>query len=156
MVQKVKEINRERRKRNGYRPFTGKSCDADEIATHPEYELDFIAAPPRMKYYMRYSSYIYNIYLKYISEEDIFVYSIDEVFCDITHYLNYYQMSAKDLVTMIIKDVYDSTGITATSGIGTNLYLAKVAMDIVAKHAKPNEFGVRIALLNQSTYRKLL
>ena len=156
VIQKVKEINRERRKRNGYKPFTGKSCDADELATHPEYELDFIAAPPRMKYYMRYSSYIYNIYLKYISEEDIFVYSIDEVFCDITHYLNYYQMSAKDLVTMIIKDVYDSTGITATSGIGTNLYLAKVAMDIVAKHAKPNEFGVRIALLNQSTYRKLL
>lgn len=156
VIQKVKEINQERRRKNHYKPFTGKSSDAKELEEHPEYELDFIAAPPRMKYYMKYSTDIYNIYLKYISSDDIFVYSIDEVFCDITNYLNYYKKTAKELVTMIIKDVYETTGITATSGIGTNLYLAKVAMDIVAKHVEANEFGVRVALLNQKTYRKLL
>ncbi len=154
--EKVKEINKERRKKNNYKPFTGKSCDANELAKHPEYELDFIVAIPRMYYYMKYSTDIFNIYLKYISEEDILVYSIDEVFCDITNYLKYYNMTAKELVTHIITDVYKTTGITATSGIGTNMYLAKVAMDIVAKHTKPNEFGVRIAMLNQKTYRKLL
>ncbi len=154
--ERVKEINKERRKKNNYKPFTGKSCDANELAKHPEYELDFIIAMPRMYYYMKYSTNIFNIYLKYISEEDILVYSIDEVFCDITNYLNYYKMNAKELVTHIIHDVYTSTGITATAGIGTNMYLAKVAMDIVAKHAKPNDYGVRIALLNQKTYRKLL
>ena len=154
--EKVKEINKERKKKNKYKPFTGKSCDANELAEHPEYELDFIVAIPRMYLYMKYSRDIYNIYLKYISEEDILVYSIDEVFCDITNYLKYYNMTAKELVTHIITDVYKTTGITATSGIGTNMYLAKVAMDIVAKHTKPNEFGVRIAMLNQKTYRKLL
>ena len=156
VVQKVKEINKERKKKNKYKPFTGKSYDAKVLEEHPDYELDYIVAIPRMYYYMRYSRDIYNIYLKYISEEDILVYSIDEVFCDITNYLNYYKMSAKELVTHIITDVYKTTGITATAGIGTNMYLAKVAMDIVAKHAKPNDFGVRIALLNQNTYRKLL
>ena len=156
VVQKVKEINKERKKKNNYKPFVKKSYDANELAKHPEYELDYIVAMPRMYYYMKYSTAIYNIYLKYISEEDILVYSIDEVFCDITNYLNYYKMSAKELVTTIIHDVYTKTGITATAGIGTNMYLAKVAMDIVAKHTTPNEYGVRIAMLNQKTYRKLL
>ena len=109
-----------------------------------------------MAFYMKYSTKIYNIYLKYFSEEDIYVYSIDEIFCDITPYLKIYKMRAKDLVTKVIQDVYKTTGITATAGIGTNLYLCKVAMDIVAKHIKPDKNGVRIAGLDEMTYRKLL
>jgi len=109
-----------------------------------------------MSYYMEYSTKIYNIYLKYFSPEDIYVYSIDEVFIDITHYLNTYKMKARELITKVIHDVYNTTGITATAGIGTNLYLCKVAMDIVAKHAKPDKNGVRIAGLDELTYRKLL
>lgn len=103
---------------------------------------------------MNYSTKIYNIYLKYIAPEDIYVYSIDEVFCDITNYLKFYNMTPRELVTKMIKDVYDTTGITATAGIGTNLFLAKVAMDVVAKHTEPNEFGVRIAGLDEMSYRK--
>ena len=109
-----------------------------------------------MAFYMKYSTKIYNIYLKYFSEEDIYVYSIDEIFCDITPYLKIYKMSEKDLVTKVIQDVYKTTGITATAGIGTNLYLCKVAMDIVAKHVKPDKNGVRIAGLDEMTCRKLL
>ena len=109
-----------------------------------------------MAHYIDYSANIYNIYLKYIAKEDIFVYSIDEVFMDITNYLKYYKMSPKDLITKIINDVYDTTGITATGGIGTNLFLAKVAMDVVAKHTEANLFGVRIAELNEMSYRKML
>ena len=118
--------------------------------------VEFIIAPPRMAWYMKYSKDIYNIYLKYFSADDIIVYSIDEIFCDITHYLKTYKMSARELVTKVIQDVYQTTGITATVGIGTNLYLAKVAMDIVAKHAQPDKNGVRIAGLDEMTYRKLL
>ena len=106
-----------------------------------------------MKYYMKYSTNIYNIYLKYLAPEDIYVYSIDEVFCDITSYLKVYKMTPKELVTKIIKDVYDTTGITATAGIGTNMYLAKIAMDIVAKKTEANEYGVRIAELDEMSYR---
>ena len=109
-----------------------------------------------MAYYMKYSTKIYDIYLKYFAPEDIFAYSIDEVFCDVTHYLKTYKMSARELVTKVIQDVYETTGITATAGIGTNLYLCKVAMDIVAKHVKPDKNGVRIAGLDEMTYRKLL
>ena len=109
-----------------------------------------------MKYYMQYSTKIYNIYLKWFSEEDIYVYSIDEVFIDVTHYLKTYNMRAGELITKVIQDVYDNTGITATGGMGTNLYLAKIAMDIVAKHAQPNKNGVRIAGLDEKLYRKLL
>ena len=109
-----------------------------------------------MKKYMKYSTNIYSIYLKYLAPEDIFVYSIDEVFCDITNYLNMYQMTPKELVSKIIQDVYETTGITATAGIGTNMYLAKVSMDIVAKHTEPNEIGVRIAEIDEMSYRKLL
>ncbi len=153
---KVREINNDRRKRINYRKFIGKSYKKEELNKNFSLELDFIAASPRMKLYMKYSTYIYNIYLKYLSSEDIFVYSIDEVFCDITNYLSYYGLSPSELVTKIIKDVYDKTGITATAGIGTNLYLCKVAMDIVAKHVKPNKEGVRIAYLDETRYRKLL
>lgn len=109
-----------------------------------------------MAYYMKYSSKIYNIYLKYFSSDDIYVYSIDEVFIDVTHYLKTYNMGAKELVTKVIQDVYQTTGITATAGIGTNLYLCKIAMDTVAKHVKPDKNGVRIADLDEMTYRKLL
>ena len=154
--QKIKEINYLRRKNNNYKKFIGKSYIDSELKNNKTLEIDFIIAPPRIKKYMKYSTDIYKIYLKYIAPEDIFVYSIDEVFCDITSYLNTYKLKPKELVSKIIKDVYETTGITATAGIGTNLYLAKISMDIVAKHTKPNEIGVRIAEINEMSYRKLL
>lgn len=154
--QKVKEVNYQRRKNNHYRNFTGKSYIASELNKNPNFELDFIAAVPRMKLYMKYSTNIYNVYLKYIAPEDILVYSIDEVFCDITNYLSFYKMTAEELVMKIIEDVYNTTGITATAGIGTNMYLAKVAMDVTAKKMKPNKFGVRIASLDEMKYKKEL
>ncbi len=153
--QKVKEINYQRRKNNNYKPFKGKSYIASKLVDK-ELELDFIRAVPRMKLYMKYSTDIYNIYLKYISSDDILVYSIDEVFCDITNYLSLYNMTAEELVIKIIEDVYNKTGITATAGIGTNMYLAKVAMDITAKKMKPNKFGVRMARLDEMSYKKEL
>ncbi len=152
----VRKVNNERRKNNNYRKFTGKSYKNSELKNNKSLELDYIVAPPRMKLYMKYSAEIYNIYLKYLSKDDIFVYSIDEVFCDITNYLKMYKMTPKELVSMIIKDVYENTGITATAGIGTNMYLAKVAMDITAKHMAPNEIGVRISELDEISYRKKL
>ena len=154
--QKVKEINLQRRKLNNYRKFSGKSYLDEELKKNKNLELDFIVAPPRMAYYMKYSTNIYNIYLKYIAPEDILVYSIDEVFIDITDYISLYKCTPRQLVTKMIKDVYEITGITATAGIGTNMFLAKVAMDIVAKKCKPNEFGVRIAGLDEMTFRKKL
>ena len=156
VLSKVKEINKMRRKANGYKKFSGKAVNDDILKKDKTKELDLIIAPPRMAHYIDYSAKIYNIYLKYIAKEDIFVYSIDEVFMDITNYLKYYKLSPKELITKIIKDVYDTTGITATGGIGTNLFLAKVAMDVVAKHIIPNKFGVRIAELNEMSYRKML
>ena len=156
VIQKVKSINYERRKNNNYKKFNSKSFLDSELKKDRTLELDFIIAPPQMKKYMKYSTNIYKIYLKYLAPEDIFVYSIDEVFCDITTYLSMYQMTAKELVSKIIKDVYYTTGITATAGIGTNMYLAKVCMDIVAKHTEPNEIGVRIAEIDEMSYRKLL
>ena len=156
VLSKVKEINKIRRKANGYKKFSGKTVNDDILKKDKTKELNLIIASPRMAHYIDYSTKIYNIYLKYIAKEDIFVYSIDEVFMDITNYLKYYKLSPKDLITKIIKDVYERTGITATAGIGTNLFLAKVAMDVVAKHITPNKFGVRIAELNEMSYRKLL
>ena len=154
--QKIEEINYQRRKLNNYKNFIGKSYFDNELKNNKELELDLIIAPPRMAYYMKYSTDIYNIYLKYIAPEDILVYSIDEVFIDITNYISLYKCTPRQLVTKIIKDVYEKTGITATAGIGTNVFLAKVAMDIVAKKSKPNEFGVRIAGLDEMTFRKKL
>ena len=156
VIQKVKEMNYKRRKENNVYKFIGKSHNDIELKNNKKLEIDYIIAEPRMSYYMNYSTKIYNIYLKYLSSDDIYVYSIDEVFCDITDYLTYYKMTARELVTKIIEDVYDNTGITATAGIGTNMYLAKVAMDIVAKKMKPNSKGVRIAGLDERTYRKFL
>ena len=156
VVEKVKKINEIRKIKNNNTKFSGKSYDENELLNDKTLELDYLVASPRMSLYMKYSTNIYNIYLKYLSREDIYVYSIDEVFCDITDYLNYYKKSPNELITMIIKDIYQTTGITATGGIGTNLYLAKIAMDIVAKHVSPNEFGVRIAYLDELRYRKTL
>ena len=156
VIQKVNQINNERRRKAPNFKFTGKSFNYIELKNNPSLELDYIAAPPRMSYYMKYSTYIYKIYLNFFSAEDIYVYSIDEVFIDITHYLNTYKMQAKQLITKVIQEVYNKTGITATAGIGTNLYLCKIAMDIVAKHVKPDKNGVRIACLDEITYRKSL
>ena len=156
VVQKVKEVNIYRKRKATNTTFTGSSYNDIELKKNKNLELSYIVAPPRMAYYMEYSSKIYKIYLKYFSSEDIYVYSIDEVFIDVTHYLKTYNMGAKELVTKVIQDVYQTTGITATAGIGTNLYLCKIAMDIVAKHVKPDKNGVRIAGLNEMTYRKFL
>lgn len=156
VVQRVREVNLERKSKAPGRQFTGSSYSAAELAAHPELELSYIIAPPRMAFYLEYSTIVYNIYLKYIAPEDIHVYSIDEVFMDVTHYLKTYAMTPRELASRIIRDVLDSTGITATAGIGTNLYLCKVAMDIVAKHVDPDSHGVRIAQLDEMSYRKLL
>ncbi len=153
---KVREINKLRKAKNHNQEFQGKSVYNRELEEHPELELDFIKAPPRMAFYMEYSTQIYNIYLKYIAPEDIHIYSIDEVFMDVTHYLKTYKLTAKELAMKLIKEVLDVTGITATAGIGTNLYLCKIAMDIGAKHIKPDENGVRIAELDERSYREKL
>ena len=156
VVQKVKDVNSERKRKIGNIEFEGSSYLAEELNKNPKLKLDYIAAPPRMALYMDYSNRIYNVYLKYFSPEDIVVYSVDEVFCDVTHYLKTYNLSPKELATKVMNDVYNTTGITSTAGIGTNLYLAKIAMDIWAKHAKPDINGVRIAELDEMSYRKLL
>lgn len=156
VVQRVKAVNAERKNRLSGGNFSGKSWDDRELREHPELAVDYIAAPPRMAHYMKHSADIYHIYLKYVAPEDIHVYSIDEVLMDVTHYLGTYKMSAKELAATILRDVYETTGITATAGIGTNLYLCKVAMDIVAKHISPDENGVRIAELDELSYRRLL
>jgi len=156
VVQKVGEINRERRKNIGYRAFSGKSCFDPEIKANPALELDYIVAPPRMAYYIEYSTKVYQVYLKYIAPEDIYPYSIDEVFIDATEYLESYKMTAHELALKMVRDVLKETGITATAGIGTNLYLCKVAMDIVAKHIPADKDGVRIAELDEMSYRQKL
>ena len=156
VIQKVKEINKSRKENNNYNKFTGKSYDDISLTNNKSLELDFITAVPRMALYIEYSSRIYGIYLKYFSKEDIYVYSIDEVFCDLTGYLKLYKMDAEELIRMVIKDIYMTTGITATGGIGTNLYLAKVAMDIVAKKKEADEYGVRVAYLDEYKYREEL
>lgn len=162
VVQKVKEINAGRlrayrKKFHNYSlSFSSASHDAKALEADPSLELSYIVAPPRMNYYMKVSSDIYGIYLKFIAPEDILVYSIDEVFIDATPYLSTYNMTARELAMTIIREVLYTTGITATAGIGTNLYLAKVAMDIVAKHVKADKDGVRIAELDEESYKKLL
>jgi len=156
VIEKVKEINIERYKKTNGKGFIGKSYNIDELNNNPYLELDYIIATPKMQYYIDTSTKIYSIYLKYVSKEDIHVYSIDEVFIDLTSYLKNYKMSPHEIAMKMIKDVLLETGITATCGIGTNLYLAKVSMDIVAKHIDADKDGVRIAELNEMKYRKLL
>lgn len=161
VVQRVREVNKIRWSKlvnSGYRgnDFAGEADNSKVLKQHPDYRLSYIVAKPRMALYLDYSTRIYNVYLRYVAPEDIHVYSIDEVFMDVTHYLRTYGMSAKELASQIICDILKETGITATAGIGSNLYLCKVAMDIVAKHAKPDKNNVRIAQLNEKSYRQLL
>ena len=155
VIQKVKRINKERQETAPGHKFIGQSFHSDKLSD-PSVALAYITAPPRMSLYMKYSTQIYQIYLRYFAPEDIHVYSIDEVFIDLTGYLTNYQMGAKELISKVIQDVLKETGITATAGIGTNLYLAKIAMDIMAKHVLADEYGVRIAYLDEITYRKKL
>ena len=155
VVERVKEVNAERQRKAGGNLFE-KSCDARELAADPLRAVGYLVAPPQMAKYIQISTQIYNVYLKYIAPEDIHVYSIDEVMMDVTSYLETYNMTARELAKAMILDVLRTTGITATAGIGTNLYLCKVAMDIMAKHVAPDEDGVRIAELDEMSYRRQL
>lgn len=166
VVEKVKEVNARRLTkaaaehkalyRDGKAVFSGSSFDAAALAEDPTLEVSYLVAPPRMARYEELSAAIYGIYLKYIAPEDILVYSIDEVFMDVTGYLKLYHMTAHELAMTMVREVLYTTGITATAGIGSNLYLAKVAMDIVAKHTAPDRDGVRIAELDEMSYRRQL
>ncbi len=167
VIQRVKEINIQRldyaikkkliaKDEQGQYKFRLSSFKDSELKQNPSLKLTYITAPPQMRLYEEYSTRIFSIYLKYIASEDIHVYSIDEVFIDITRYMSVYNMTAHDLATTMIREVLYSTGITATAGIGTNMYLAKIAMDIVAKHVPADKDGVRIAEINEQKYRELL
>ena len=156
VVQKVTEVNARRKWNAPGHQLTGSSWHDPEVQKNPALALDYIVVPPRMAHYIDWSTKIYSVYLKYIAPEDIYPYSIDEVFMDLTNYLDTYKMTARELTRTIILDILKTTGITAAAGMGTNLYLAKVAMDIVAKHVHPDKDGVRIAKLNEMTYRRLL
>ena len=156
VVQRVKQVNEERRRKAPGRKLANCSWDDTQVRGNPAMGLDYIVAPPRMALYMEYSAKIYQVYLKYVAPEDIHVYSIDEVLMDVTGYLNTYSLTAKELASRMILDIQRTVGITAAGGVGTNLYLAKVAMDIGAKHAQPDEHGVRIAELDEMSYRRTL
>lgn len=156
VVEKVKEVNAQRRRKAPCGVFTGTSHQAPQLLARPDLALDYLVAPPQMAHYISFSTRIYNVYLKYIAPEDMHVYSIDEVFLDVTPYLDTYGMTAEELARTILLDVLHTTGITATAGIGSNLYLAKVAMDIEAKHIQPDKNGVRIARLDEMSYRRNL
>lgn len=156
VIQQVKNVNSERLRKAPGKRFTGSSFDDNELNANPNLSIDYVVAVPRMALYIEYSTRIYDVYLKYVAPEDIHVYSIDEVFIDATAYLKTLNMSAHDFTRMLIKDVLATTGVTATAGIGTNLYLCKVAMDITAKHIPADKDGVRIAELDEMSYRRLL
>lgn len=156
VVQKIKAANSIRRFYAPSKQLTGTSHDATELANDPNLAIDYIVAPPRMAFYMDYSARIYKVYLRYIAPQDIHTYSIDEVFINAAPYLDTYKMTAHDLAMKLVRKVLKETGITATAGIGTNLYLAKIAMDIVAKHMLPDPDGVRIAALDEMSYRRKL
>lgn len=156
VIQKVKEINAERQRIASDTTIVGSSCSALELEASPNLSLDYIIASPQMAHYVEVSTRIYSVYLQYVAPEDIHVYSIDEVFMDVTNYLSTYKLTARQLTTKIIHNVLDITGITATAGIGTNLYLCKIAMDIEAKHTAPDKDGTRIAELDEMSYRRSL
>ena len=156
VVERVAEVNAKRKWDAPGHQFTGTSWHDPEVQGNPALALDYLVAPPRMGKYIDWSTKIYSVYLKYVAPEDIFPYSIDEVFMDITNYLDTYRMTARELTKTILLDILRTTGITAAAGMGTNLYLAKIAMDIVAKHVQADKDGVRIARLNEMTYRRLL
>ena len=156
VVQRIKEVNMDRKWKAPGQKFSGASFNSVELANFSDLEVAYIAAVPRMAYYMEYSTRIFDIYLKYIAPEDMHVYSVDEVFIDATTYLRTYKMTARELALKMIRDVLETTGVTATAGIGTNMYLCKVAMDVVAKKMPADKDGVRIAELDEISYRKLL
>lgn len=156
VVQRVKEVNQARKSKIGGKEFLGESIHAPELAANPNLSVAYIAAAPRMAYYMEYSTQIYKIYLRYFAPEDIHVYSVDEVFIDVTTYLKIYEMTPYELTQKLISDILQETKITATAGIGTNMYLCKIAMDVMAKKVKPDENGVRIAELDEISYREQL
>jgi DNA polymerase V len=156
VLQRLKEVNNERRYKSPNYRLNGSSTSDIELKAHPDWEVDFITAVPRMAYYIEYSTRIYKTYLQFIAPEDIYVYSIDEVFIDATNYLKSYKMTAHELARKMIAEVLKNTGITATAGIGTNMYLCKIAMDIVAKHIPADKDGVRIAELDEMSYREKL
>ena len=156
VVQKVKEVNAYRLQRAPGHTFSGASSYNPEVQTNSELALDYLVAPPRMALYMEWSAKVYQVYLKHVAPEDIHVYSIDEVMMDISPYLETAGLTAREFAKRIIQDIFQTTGITATAGIGTNLYLCKVAMDIGAKHVQPDRDGVRIAELDEQTYRRTL
>lgn len=156
VIQCVRDVNRKRLEKAPGHTFLGSSCNAVELSQDPSLSVNFVIASPRMAHYMDCSSRIYRIYLNYLAPEDIHVYSIDEVMLDVTDYLKARNMTAREMVSAMMREVYEQTGITATAGIGTNLYLAKIAMDIVAKHMEPDETGARIAELDEISYRKTL
>ena len=156
VVQKVREVNAQRRCHAPNHRFTGKSSNAPELRANPALELDYIVAMPRMARYMEVSSQIYGLYLKFVSPDDIHVYSIDEVFIDATQYLRLYNLTAREFTMKLVQEVLKATGITATAGIGTNLYLCKIAMDITAKHIPADKDGVRIAELDEQSFRQEL
>ncbi|MBO6290953.1 MAG: DNA methylase [Selenomonas sp.] len=156
VVQKIREANGARRFYAPGHKLEGQSCDAVELSKNPSLAIDYLVAPPRMALYMDYSSRVYGIYLRYIAPRDIHTYSIDEVFINAAPYLAAYKLTARELAMKMIGEVLTETGITATAGIGTNLYLAKIAMDITAKHMPPDKHGVRIAELDERTYRQKL
>ena len=149
VIQRVKEVNAQRQRNTPGRQFTGASSHDPEVRQNPSLALDYIVAPPRMAHYIDWSTRVYSVYLKHVAPEDIYPYSIDEVFIDATSYLQTYHLSAREFARKIILDILQTTGITAAAGIGTNLYLAKVAMDIGAKHVPADEYGVRIAELDE-------
>lgn len=156
VVERVRQVNMERLCFSPEGIFKGRSTHDPDLKAHDDWELDYIVAPPRMRLYMQYSARIYGIYLRFIAPEDIHVYSVDEVFIDATNYLKSYRMTPHELATKMIREVLRETGITATAGIGTNFYLSKVAMDIVAKHIPADKDGVRIAEIDEMSYRRLL
>ena len=156
VIQKVNEVNAQRKQKAPGCRFTGESYDETELRNNPNLAMSYLAVPPRMAYYLEKSTKIYNIYLNYISADDIHVYSIDEVFMDVTDYLHTYRLTPEELAGKIMREIYEQTGITATAGIGTNLYLAKIAMDIMAKHSEPDENGFRFASLDEMSYRRSL
>lgn len=152
VIQRVKDVNTARQRRAPGRAFTGSSCDIRELNADPALSLDYIVAMPQMAHYIQRSTEIYQIYLRYVAPEDIHVYSIDEVFMDVTDYLKTYRLTPRELAMKIIQEVSKETGITATAGVGTNLYLCKIAMDVEAKHIPADKNGVRIAELDERTH----
>ena len=155
VVQKVKAVNAERKRANRGKPFIGSSANSVELQ-NPSIAVDYVVAKPQMAHYMAVSAKIYSIYLRYVAPEDIVVYSVDEVFIDATTYLPFYHLDAHAFAMKLVREVLQETGITATCGIGTNLYLAKIAMDIQSKKMKPDKDGVRIASLDEMEYRRQL